>query len=59
VKEIIDENEQGNSFDEKDLIADIAGAFTGAFIANKVNKNLFATVQKKGDGYAVVVRYQY
>lgn len=59
IKEIMDENDKSGAFDEKDLLADIAGAFTGAFIASKINKNLFATVEKKGDAYAVVMRYQY
>ena len=63
IKEIIDANDKSDNgsgvFNEKDLLADIAGAFTGALIANKVNKNLLATIQRKGDAYTVVLRYQY
>jgi len=63
IKEIIDANDTSNNgsgfFNGDDLLADIAGAFTGALIANKVNKNLLATIQKKGDAYGVALRYQY
>lgn len=63
IKEIMDANDKSDDgsgiFNEKDLLADIAGAFTGALIANKVNKNLLATIQKKGDAYTVALQYRY
>lgn len=59
IKEMIDSNEEGNEFSGDDMLANIAGAFTGAFIASKVNNQLFTTLQKHEDGYSVALLYRY
>jgi len=59
-KEIIDSRQDGNEFSGRDLTADVAGAFSGAFISNLFNNAIQVRIES-GDGkqLSVVLDKQY
>ena len=48
-KEIIDSQEDGNEFSGRDLTADVAGAFSGAFLSHLINNAIQVRIES-GDG---------
>lgn len=48
-KEIIDSRQDGNEFSGRDLTADVAGAFSGAFLSNLFNNAVQLRIES-GDG---------
>jgi uncharacterized protein YfiM (DUF2279 family) len=53
-KEIIDSQQDGNEFSGRDLTADVAGAFSGAFLSNLFNNAVQVRIAP-GDGKRVSV----
>ena len=52
VKELTD-----SDFSGSDMAADVAGAFIGAYIATRLNRNLVANIQKQENGYMLGLVY--
>ena len=52
VKELVDDDFSGS-----DMAANVAGAFIGAYIATRLNRNLVANIQKQENGYMLGLVY--
>ena len=48
-KEIADSQKSDNEFSQSDLVADVAGAFTGALLSNLVNNAIQVRVETDGE----------
>jgi len=50
IKELVDEQSQGNRFSRSDLETDLLGAFSGALISNALNSRIRVAVSLKQNG---------
>jgi len=59
-KEIIDSQQDGNEFSGRDLAADVAGAFSGAFLSNLFNNTVQVRIESgNGKQFGVVLGKQF
>jgi len=59
-KEMIDSQQDGNEFSGRDLTADVAGAFSGAFLSNLFNNAIQVRIESgSGDQLSVVFGKQF
>jgi VanZ family protein len=58
-KEVIDSSNEDNHFSGSDMVADVAGAFVGAVIANFVNNKIQINVDSQRKKVTVTLLYKF